>query len=61
MKKVYWLRRFAVLLFMFGVGVFTTGEAPVWIKIGFPTAVMIWLMIYDEVMFDQRMRGGKGD
>lgn len=62
MKKIYWLRRIAVILFMFGIGVFATGQAPTWIKIGFPTAVMFWLMIYDELMFELRMRSvKKGD
>ncbi len=56
MKKIYWLRRIGVLLFMFGIGVFATGEAPTWIKIGFPTTVMLWLMIYDEAMFEREMK-----
>ncbi len=56
MKTIYWLRRIAVLLFMFGIGVFVTGQAPTWIKIGFPTAVMLWLMIYDEAMFEHEIK-----
>lgn len=56
MKKIYWLRRIAVLLFMFGIGVFATGQAPTWLKIGFPTTVMLWLMIYDEAMFEREMK-----
>ncbi|MFC0361404.1 hypothetical protein [Enterococcus canintestini] len=56
MKKMYWLRRIGVLLFMFGIGVFATGHAPTWIKIGFPTAVILWLMIYDETMFNLEIK-----
>lgn len=56
MKKIYWLRRIGVLLFMFGIGVLATGEAPIWIKIGFPTTVMLWLMIYDEAVFEREMK-----
>lgn len=56
MKKIYWLRRIGVLLFMFGIGVFVTGEAPIWIKIGFPITVMLWLMVYDEAMFEREMK-----
>ncbi|MBO6419918.1 hypothetical protein [Enterococcus gallinarum] len=56
MNKIYWLRRVGILLFMFGIGVFTTGQAPTWIKIGFPSVVMLWLMIYDEAMFEWEMR-----
>ncbi len=56
MEKIYWLRRIAVLLFMFGIGVFATGQAPTWLKIVFPTTVMLWLMIYDEAMFEREMK-----
>lgn len=56
MKKIYWLRRIGILLFMFGIGVFTTGQAPIWIKIGFPTVTILWLMIYDEAMFEREMK-----
>jgi uncharacterized membrane protein len=59
MKKIYWLRRIAALLFMFGIGVFVSGQAPTWLKIGFPTVVMLWLMIYDEAMFDREMKRRK--
>ncbi len=56
MKKIYWLRRIGLLLFMFGIGVFATGQAPTWIKIGFPTIVILWLMIYDEATFEQEIK-----
>lgn len=56
MKKIYWLRRMGLLLFMFGIGVFATGQAPTWIKIGFPTIAILWLMIYDEAIFEQEIK-----
>lgn len=33
MKKIYWLRRFFLLLAIFGVGAAVTGFIPLWIKI----------------------------
>lgn len=52
MKKIYWLRRIALLFSTFVVGVCVTGSTPVWLKFGLPILAIWWLMIYDEAMFE---------
>ncbi|MGM0228663.1 hypothetical protein IGJ28_000724 [Enterococcus sp. AZ091] len=57
MKKVYWLRRIAVLLASFGLGIFVNAKnIPAWLILAYPTVVMLWLMIYDEALFEQNMK-----
>ncbi len=54
MKKIYWVRRTAFILTIFALGALITGQAPVWVKLGYPTVVMWLLMIYDEALFELR-------
>ena len=51
MENIYWLRRTALLLCVFAFGALITGNVPVWIKIGFPTLAIWWLMLYDEATY----------
>ena len=53
MKKIYWVRRTAFILTIFALGALITGQVPMWVRIGYPTAAM-WLMIYDEALFELR-------
>lgn len=59
MKKIYWLRRTAFVLTIFALGTLVSGKVPTWMKIGFPTVVMLWLMIYDDAAFELRTRSVK--
>nr|DAG83764.1 MAG TPA: YvrJ protein family protein [Caudoviricetes sp.] len=59
MKKIYWLRRTAFVLTIFALGTLVSGNVPTWMKIGFPTVVMFWLMIYDDAAFELRTRSVK--
>jgi len=54
MKKIYWLRRIALIISTFAVGVLITGDVPAWLKIAFPVLVIWWLMLYDEATFERR-------
>lgn len=54
MKKIYWVRRTAFILTIFALGALITGQVPMWVKLGYPTAVMWLLMIYDEALFELR-------
>ncbi|TPR56267.1 hypothetical protein [Enterococcus sp. OL5] len=59
MRKIYWLRRTAFLLTVFAMGTLIAGELPNWLKIMYPTAVMIWLIAYDDAIFEHRSRRWK--
>ncbi|MDT2687252.1 hypothetical protein [Enterococcus gallinarum] len=54
MKKIYWVRRTAFILTIFALGALITGQVPMWVRIGYPTAVMWLMMIYDEALFELR-------
>ncbi|STF08812.1 hypothetical protein [Enterococcus gallinarum] len=54
MKKIYLVRRTAFILTIFALGALITGQVPMWVKLGYPTAVMWLLMIYDEALFELR-------
>jgi hypothetical protein len=56
MKKVYWLRRVALILSTFAVGVLITGDVPAWLQIAFPVLAIWWLMLYDEATFERRVK-----
>jgi hypothetical protein len=56
MKKVYWLRRVALILSTFAVGSLITGNVPGWLKIAFPVLAIWWLMLYDEAIFERRVK-----
>lgn len=54
MKKIYWVRRTAFILTIFALGALITGQVPMWVIIGYPTAFMWLLMIYDDALFELR-------
>lgn len=54
MKKIYWLRRFSLLIAMFGVGAAATGSTPSWIKIILCLGVGGYLLLMAEFEFDLR-------
>ena len=43
------LKRLGWALLIFGIGVTVGGTYPVWFKIAFPSACVLWLIMYDEV------------
>ncbi|MDT2692003.1 hypothetical protein ACK4CS_15140 [Enterococcus gallinarum] len=38
----------------FCVSALITGQVPMWVRIGYPTAAMWLMMIYDEALFELR-------
>lgn len=59
MKKVYWLRRFALLMAMFGVGAAVTKAMPMWIKIVLCCGVGGYLLLMAEFEFDLRNKASE--
>lgn len=43
------LKRLGWALLIFGVGVTVGGSYPVWVKIGYPSLCVLWLIAYDEL------------
>lgn len=57
MKKIYWLRRTAALLIAFGLGLLIGNKAiPTWLVIIYASSIMLWLMLYDEAVFERRVK-----
>ena len=57
MKKVYWLRRTAALLIAFGLGLLIGIKTiPTWLVIAYASSIMLWIMLYDEAVFERRVK-----
>lgn len=56
MEKIFWLRRTALILSAFAVGVLIAGNVPGWLKIVFPVLAIWWLILYDEATFERRIK-----
>ena len=59
MKKVYWLRRFTLLVAMFGVGAAATNAMPTWIKVALCCGVGGYLLLMAEFEFDLRNKASE--
>lgn len=56
MRKIKSLRRIAVIIFAFFIGLITSGNYPTWIVIAFCVVCLSWLMAYDEAVYQEEER-----
>lgn len=56
MKKIYWLRRIALLIGAFGLGAMSTGNISTWIKIVLVMSVGGYLLLMAEFDYEQQKK-----
>ena len=56
MKKIYWLRRMALLIGAFGLGAMSTGNLSTWIKIVLVMSVGGYLLLMTEFDYEQQKK-----
>lgn len=51
-RRAQKLRRIAVMLILIAIGFLLGGGFPSWAKVVFPAVFVLWLMVYDNAMYE---------